>query len=62
KAMFCVTNGAINGTMPHPLDDPDPRHQGANRDHCMGWLERLRQAQLTALPASGPETIRACHH
>lgn len=62
KAMFCVTNGAINGTMPHPLDDPDPQHQGANRDHCMGWLERLRQAQLTALAASGPETIRTAGH
>ena len=63
KAMFCVTNGAINGTMPHPLDDPDPRHQSANRAHCTGWLERLRQAQLTALEASGSETIRtAAHH
>ena len=63
KAMFCVTNGAINGTMPHPLDDPDPGHQSANRDHCMAWLERLRQAQLTALEARGPEMIRtAAHH
>ena len=62
KAMFCVTNGAINGTMPYPLDDPDPQHRSANRDYCMGWLERLRQAQLTALEARGPERIRASGH
>ena len=54
KAMFCVTNGAINGTMPHPLEDPDPSHRSANRDHCIAWLERLREAQLTALEARTP--------
>ncbi len=57
KAMFCVTNGAINGTMPYGLDDPDSSHQRANRDHCMAWLGRLRQAQLNALDANGPEAI-----
>ena len=62
KAMFCVTNGAINGTMPHPLEDPDPGHRSANRDHCMAWLERLREAQLTALEAAGPEMIRTPNH
>ena len=62
KAMFCVTNGAINGTMPYPLDDPDPHHRSANRNHCMAWLERLRQARLAALEARGPETIRTPGH
>ncbi|MFM7287557.1 MAG: CO2 hydration protein, partial [Cyanobium sp.] len=49
KAMFCVTNATIAGTMPHPLDSADPRQQAANRAHAMAWAERLSRGRTDCL-------------
>ncbi|EDY37132.1 CO2 hydration [Cyanobium sp. PCC 7001] len=52
KSMFCVTNAAINGMMPHPLDSADPDHQAENRAHVRGWAERLASSRTDCLAAS----------
>ena len=49
KSMFCVTNAAIAGTMPHPLDTEDPEQQAANRAYAEAWSGRLMGCQRVAL-------------
>ena len=49
KSMFCVTNAAIAGTMPHPLDTTDPDQQAANRGYAESWSGRLMGCQRVAL-------------
>jgi len=49
KSMFCVTNAAIAGTMPHPLDTDDPEQQAANRAYAEAWSGRLMGCQRVAL-------------
>ena len=49
KAMFCVTNAAINGTMPHPLDSPDPAHRSANAAYALAWATRLAAGRTDCL-------------
>ena len=49
KSMFCVTNAAIAGTMPHPLDTDDPEQQAANRAYAEAWAGRLMGSQRVAL-------------
>ena len=49
KAMFCVTNAAINGTMPHPLDSPDPAHRTANAAYALAWATRLAAGRTDCL-------------
>ena len=49
KSMFCVTNGAIAGTMPYPLDTADPAEQQANREHASAWAGRLMGCRREAL-------------
>lgn len=49
KSMFCVTNAAINGTMPHPLDSTAPDHQAANRAYAESWAARLSVARTDCL-------------
>ena len=49
KSMFCVTNGAIAGTMLHPLDTDDPDQQAANRAYAETWSARLMGCQRVAL-------------
>ena len=49
KSMFCVTNGAIAGTMPHPLDTTDADEQAANRAYGEAWSGRLMGCQRGAL-------------
>jgi len=49
KSMFCVTNAAIAGTMPHPLDTDDPEQQAANRAYATAWASRLMGCQRVAL-------------
>ena len=49
KSMFCVTNAAINGTFPHPLDSDDPTEQEANRAYAAYWAQRLSQARTDCL-------------
>jgi nicotinic acid phosphoribosyltransferase len=51
KAMFCVTNAAINGTMPHALDSADPAEQAANAAYAGAWAERLGIARTDCLDA-----------
>ena len=51
KAMFCVTNGAINGTMPHPLASNDPNEQAANQAYAAGWADRLSRSRTDCLAA-----------
>ncbi|MEY3758017.1 MAG: hypothetical protein RLZZ263_1171 [Cyanobacteriota bacterium] len=57
KAMFCVTNGAINGTMPHPLASNDPNEQAANQAYAAGWADRLSRSRTDCLAAES--TVRA---
>jgi CO2 hydration protein len=53
KSMFCVTNAAINGTMPHPLDSTDPAAQAANRAYADAWAARLCVARTDCLDGPG---------
>lgn len=49
KSMFCVTNAAIAGTMPQPLQDGSPAAQAANRAYAMAWSNRLAAARTDCL-------------
>ena len=49
KSMFCVTNAAIKGTFPHPLDSTDPAEQEANAAYANAWASRLVVARTNAL-------------
>jgi CO2 hydration protein len=51
KSMFCVTNAAINGTMPHPLDSRDPEARAANAAYAGSWAQRLGIARTDCLEA-----------
>ena len=51
KAMFCVTNAAINGTMPHPLATIDPQQQSANAAYALAWATRLAAGRTDCLSA-----------
>jgi CO2 hydration protein len=51
KAMFCVTNAAINGTMPHPLTTTDPQQQTANAAYAQAWAGRLAAGRTDCLAA-----------
>ena len=48
-SMFCVTNGAIAGTMPHALDTTHADEQAANRAYAEAWSGRLMGCQRGAL-------------
>jgi len=51
KSMFCVTNAAINGTMPHPLSSSDAAAQAANAAYAEAWAQRLGIARTDCLAA-----------
>jgi CO2 hydration protein len=51
KSMFCVTNAAINGTMPHPLASSDAASQAANASYAEAWAQRLGIARTDCLAA-----------
>jgi CO2 hydration protein len=53
KAMFCVTNAAIAGTFPHPLDSDVPAQQAANRAYAAAWAARLCVARTDCLDDPG---------
>jgi len=42
KSMFCVTNAAIMGTLPEPVDQPSE----ANQAHIASWLDKLLISRL----------------
>jgi hypothetical protein len=52
KSMFCVTNAAIAGTFPHPLDTTDAEQREANRAYAAAWAGRLSQARTDCLAAT----------
>jgi CO2 hydration protein len=54
KSMFCVTNAAIRGTFPHPLDSTDPQVRSANRAYAAAWASRLAVARTDCLAARAP--------
>ncbi|MCX5953389.1 MAG: CO2 hydration protein [Cyanobacteria bacterium] len=49
KAMFCVTNAAIEGTFPFDLASVDPSQQAANQAHAAAWADRLATARTDCL-------------
>jgi hypothetical protein len=49
KSMFCVTNAAIAGTFPHPLDSTNLEAQAANRAYADAWAARLSVARTDCL-------------
>ena len=49
KSMFCVTNAAIAGTFPHPLDSRDPGEAAANAAYAGAWADRLSIARTDCL-------------
>ncbi len=57
KAMFCVTNATIDGTMPHPSTSRDPAQRRANRAHAEAWAARLAVARSDCL--AGPRPVLA---
>ena len=51
KSMFCVTNAAINGTMPHPLNSTEAEACAANAAYADAWAQRLGIARTDCLAA-----------
>jgi hypothetical protein len=51
KAMFCVTNAAIEGTFPYELGCVDASQQAANQAHAAAWANRLATARTDCLAA-----------
>jgi len=51
KSMFCVTNAAILGLAPHPLDTPDPEQQQANQVYLESWMDRFLDSNLEVVQA-----------
>lgn len=51
KSMFCVTNAAIAGLLPHPLDSKDPAQQAANQAYLEGWMDRLQTSRIEVVQA-----------
>ncbi len=52
KAMFCVTEAAIQGTMPHGLACSEASQQAANQAYASAWAERLAVARTDCLTES----------
>ncbi|GAC1489751.1 MAG: CO2 hydration protein [Chamaesiphon sp.] len=46
KSMFCVTNAAILGLAPYPLDTDIPAEQVANRAYLKNWMDRFIRSRL----------------
>jgi CO2 hydration protein len=54
KSMFCVTNAAIVGLMPHAADTEDPKKQQANQKYLEGWMDRFMISQLESVQTIVP--------
>jgi CO2 hydration protein len=54
KSMFCVTNAAIVGLMPHALDSQNPQEQQANQDFLQSWMDHFRPSRLDAVQNNSP--------
>ncbi len=46
KSMFCVTEAAIRGLMPFPVDTSELKEQEANRSYLNGWMKRMCQSRM----------------
>lgn len=46
KSMFCVTEAAVRGLMPFPVETKDPKEQVVNRDYLNGWMKRMVQSRM----------------
>jgi hypothetical protein len=46
KSMFCVTNAAIWGLAPSPLNSDNSQEQATNRAYFQQWIKRLMTSQL----------------
>ncbi len=54
KSMFCVTNAAIWGLVPHPMDSSDSQQLAQNRRYFKGWVDRLVQSELGTFQGTLP--------
>ncbi|MEO0803391.1 MAG: CO2 hydration protein [Cyanobacteria bacterium J06642_2] len=52
KSMFCVTNAAIAGLTPHPLNSENPEEQAANREFFTTWMDKLANSRLLSVNAA----------
>ncbi|MEO0854317.1 MAG: CO2 hydration protein, partial [Cyanobacteria bacterium J06648_11] len=57
KSMFCVTNAAIAGLTPHPLDSDNPEERAANRAFFTTWMDKLLTSRLLSV---NEDTNAAC--
>jgi hypothetical protein len=55
--MFCVTNAAIRGTVPHSLATTEPREAAANQAHAAAWAARLSKARTDCLDSLEDEKV-----
>ncbi|MBW4551344.1 MAG: CO2 hydration protein [Aphanocapsa sp. GSE-SYN-MK-11-07L] len=46
KSMFCVTNAAVVGLAPYPLNTTEPQQQAANQKYLQAWVGRMLTSQL----------------
>jgi len=51
KSMFCVTNAAIIGLAPYPLDTADRDQQQANQVYLETWMDRFLNSTLEVVQA-----------
>jgi hypothetical protein len=54
KSMFCVTNAAIVGLMPHPADTQDLKEQQDNQNYLEGWMDRFLISRLENVQPTDP--------
>ena len=52
KSMFCVTEAAIRGTMPNPLQSSDVSQRQANAAYAGAWAARLAKGRTDCLAAA----------
>jgi len=52
KSMFCVTEAAIRGTMPNPLQSSDVSQRQANAAYAGAWAGRLAKGRTDCLAAA----------
>ncbi|MEO1134375.1 MAG: CO2 hydration protein [Cyanobacteria bacterium J06639_1] len=57
KSMFCVTNAAIVGLTPHPLNSDNSEERQANRAFFTTWMDKLLTSRLLKV---NEDTVAAC--
>jgi CO2 hydration protein len=55
KSMFCVTNAAILGLMPHALETSKPKEQKTNQTYLEGWMNRFIESRLEIIQTDSPD-------